>query len=168
MKTRNIILRKEFIGLCCFVLLFTTSQLLTASSLRSRYGGVGQSNVKRVQNGIHLEIGTLNVMVQFYADTTVRVVKWLPTGKPEKKSLVVITNSLPDMNLGIQESSGAVNLASGKLTVRISKSNGEIQYFTHDDKIILEEQGRVIIKPVLAVSKGRSIRRSSVFSRISG
>jgi len=147
MKTRNIIL-------CCFVLFFTTSQCLAA-----------QSNVKRVQNGVHLEIGTLNVMVQFYADNTVRVVKWLPTGKPEKKSLVVIQNILPDMNLGFQESSGAVNLASGKITMRISKSNGEIQYFTHDDKIILEEQGRVIIKPVLS-GYGSALRRDE--SRVEG
>ena len=123
---------------------------------------LGQSKIQRVQNGVHLEIGALNVMVQFYAETAVRVVKWLPTGTPEKKSLVVIQNILPDMNLGFQESDGAVNLASGKLTVRISKSNGEIQYFTHDDKIILEEQGRVIIKPVLGRVEGTEYK--TVFS----
>jgi alpha-D-xyloside xylohydrolase len=130
MKTQNIIL-------CCFVLFFTTGGLCTA-----------QQKVERIRNGVLLKTGTLNVKVQFYSDDTVRVVKWLPGGTDEKKSLVVIQSTLPGVNIGLQESSEFFNLSSGKITVQISKSNGQIQYLTIDSKVILAEQGQAIIKPV--------------------
>src|SRR4030043_190452 len=128
------------------IFLFSLVPLLLVfqySSGQSRFVGI-----QRIRNGAQLKTGTVNVRVQFYSDTTVRVVKWLPGGTDEKKSLVVIQSDLPDMNLGFQESSESFNLSSGKVTVQASKSNGEIQYLTHENKIILKEQGQAMIWPV--------------------
>ena len=100
---------------------------------------------KRIQNGVQLNTGKLNVKVQFYADDQVRVVKWLPGGTPEKASLVVIQTNLPDLNIQFQENAGTITLASGKITLQLSKSDGAIQYLTADNQTILKEQGGAII-----------------------
>jgi alpha-D-xyloside xylohydrolase len=112
------------------------------------YCSLGQATIQRIPNGAQLQTDKLYVKVQFYAEDIVRVVKWLPNRTPEKKSLIVIQESLPDLNLGFREISEAILLASEKIALQISKNNGEIQYLTHNNKIILKEQGKAIITPV--------------------
>ncbi|HEY5505795.1 MAG TPA: TIM-barrel domain-containing protein, partial [Sedimentisphaerales bacterium] len=104
--------------------------------------------VKHVQNGVELKAGKLNVKVQFYADDTVRVIKWLPGGTSEKTSLVVIQTNLPDLNIHFQENAKTITLDSGKITLQLSKSDGAIQYLTTDSHVILKEQGGAMIAPV--------------------
>ena len=104
--------------------------------------------VQRIQNGVQLQAGKLNVKVQFYADDRVRVVKWAPGGTPKKASLVVIQTNLPDLNIQFQENAGTVTLASAKIIVQLSESDGAIQYLTADNQSILKEQGGAIIEPV--------------------
>ena len=60
--------------------------------------GQTPSHVKRIQNGVELKTGRLNVRVQFYADDCVRVLKWVAGGTSEKASLIVIQTNLPDLN----------------------------------------------------------------------
>ena len=104
--------------------------------------------VQRIQNGVQLYAGKQNVRVQFYADDQVRVVKWAPGGTPKKSSLVVIQTNLPDLNIQFQENAGTITLASGKITLQLSESDGDIQYLTADNQVILKEQGGAIIEPV--------------------
>jgi alpha-D-xyloside xylohydrolase len=104
--------------------------------------------VQCIQNGVQLNTAALNVKVQFYADDMVRVVKWLPGGTSEKPSLVVIQTNLPDLNIQLQENAKTITLASGKITLQLSKSDGAIQYLTADNHVILKEQGGAIIAPV--------------------
>ena len=104
--------------------------------------------VQRIPNGVQLNTAVLNVRVQFYADDTVRVIKWLPGGTSEKSSLVVIQTNLPDLNIHFQENAKTITLGSGKITLQLSKSDGAIQYLTTNNHIILKEQGGGIIAPV--------------------
>ena len=104
--------------------------------------------VQRIQNGVQLNTAALNVKVQFYADDTVRVIKWLPGGTSEKSSLVVIQTNLPDLDIHFQENAKTITLGSGKITLQLSKSDGAIQYLTTDNHVILKEQGGGIIAPV--------------------
>ena len=103
---------------------------------------------QRIQNGVQLNTAALNVKVQFYADDIVRVVKWLPGGTSEKSSLVVIQTNLPALDIHFQENAATIILASGKITVQLSKSDGAIQYLASDNQIILKEQGQAAITPV--------------------
>jgi len=104
--------------------------------------------VQRIQNGVQLNTAALNVKVQFYADDTVRVVKWLPGGTSEKSSLVVIQTNLPALNIQVEENAKTITLGSGKITLQLSKSDGAIQYLTGDNRVILQEQGETMITPV--------------------
>ena len=104
--------------------------------------------VQHVQNGVQWEAGKLNVKVQFYADDIVRVLKWGPGGTPAKASLVVIQTNLPDLNIKVDEGADAITLASGKLKLQLSKSDGAIQYLDANNQVILKEQGPADITPV--------------------
>ena len=107
-----------------------------------------QPAVQHIQNGVQLNAGKLNVKVQFYADDRVRVVKWVSGGTPDKASLVVIQTNLPDLNIRFEENADTITLASTKVTLQLSKSDGAIQYLTADNQNILKEQGGAVIEPV--------------------
>jgi alpha-D-xyloside xylohydrolase len=107
-----------------------------------------KSQILKIQNGVVLKTAHLNISVQFYADDMVRVIKWLPQGTPDKKSLVVIQKDTPKLNIAFQDNPDSVTLSSEKLTLRLSKTDGSIEYLTADKKIILKEQGKALITPV--------------------
>jgi alpha-D-xyloside xylohydrolase len=104
--------------------------------------------VQRVQNGVQLVTAALNVKVQFYSDDIVRVMKWVTGGTSEKSSLIVIQTNLPALDIRFQEDADIITLGSGKLTLKLSKSDGSIRYLTADNRPILQEQGEAIITPV--------------------
>ena len=106
------------------------------------------SQVQRIQNGAQLATGDLNVKVQFYADNIVRVLKWRTGGTSQKASLVVIQTNAPKLNIGFQEDGRRFTLFSGKITLRVSESDGSIQYLTGDGQPILKEQGAPAIDPI--------------------
>jgi hypothetical protein len=84
------------------------------------------ARTESVRNGATVKVPGLFVQVQFYGDSTVRVLKWLPKGSPAKKSLVVIQNELPELKLQSKETSSALSLSSKTMTVRISKRDGSV------------------------------------------
>src|SRR5271157_5612396 len=80
--------------------------------------------VQRIRNGVRLTTGDLNVKVQFYADGTVRVVKWPIGGTSEKTSLSVIQKDVPDLNVSFGESGEDITLGSGQVKLLLKKSDG--------------------------------------------
>jgi alpha-D-xyloside xylohydrolase len=103
---------------------------------------------QRVQNGVQLNTGKLNVKVQFYADNVVRVVKWAPGGTSEKTGLVVIQTNLPDLNIRVHEYAELLTLRSGKLILQLSKIDGSVQYLSGNGLPIVKELGEAVIAPV--------------------
>jgi alpha-D-xyloside xylohydrolase len=105
-------------------------------------GSQTSPGVQHIRNGVQLNAGDLNVRVQFYSESTVRVVKWPAAGKPDKLSLSVIQKDVPELGVRFEESAGAVTLSSAKLKVRLNKSDGTIQYLASDGRTVLKEQGK--------------------------
>ena len=103
--------------------------------------------IERIQNGVQLRTGDLNVKVQFYAEGIVRVVKWPAGGTSEKLSLSVLKKALPDLDVHVEENAAGVTLSYGHVKLRISKSDGSIQYLDSGDHTLLREQGRAIFTP---------------------
>ena len=103
--------------------------------------------IQRIRNGVQLTAGSLNVRVQFYSDSTIRVVKWPVGGTPEKVSLSVIQKDVPDLSLRFEESAAAVTLSSDQVRLQVSKSDGAIRYLASDGRTVLEEQGRAAFAP---------------------
>ena len=118
---------------------FTTAALVLCLSVCSAQ--------TRVRNGVQVAAGDLNVRVQFYAEGTVRVVKWPAGGTFTKFSLSVNQKDLPDLSLRFDETATAVTVGSSQVTAQIAKSDGTVRYLATDGKTVLEEQGRPTFKP---------------------
>jgi alpha-D-xyloside xylohydrolase len=136
--------------LCCVFGLSVSSAFCQVSS--STANGAAHlkqplPEVQRIQNGTQFKAGELNVRIQFYSGDTVRVVKWLASGTPEKASLVVIRKDLPKLSIRVQESAGTITMSSGRVTLHVSKNDGAIRFLTSDNRTILEEQGEAILTP---------------------
>jgi alpha-D-xyloside xylohydrolase len=113
-----------------------------------------------VRNGAVVKTAGLNVQVQFHAEGTVRVLKWLPQGRPAKKSLVVIQDQLPDMKLEQQDSPSSLVLVSQALKVTISKQDGSVAFHKPSGEILLKEAGKAALTPVeYSKDKGYSLRQ---------
>jgi alpha-D-xyloside xylohydrolase len=103
--------------------------------------------VQRIQNGIQLTAGNLNVKVQFYAEGTVRILKWPTGGTSEKLSLSVVQKDLPQLDLQIDEGPANVTLTSAQVKLLVSKTDGSIQFLDRDGRTVLNEQGRAAFTP---------------------
>jgi alpha-D-xyloside xylohydrolase len=100
---------------------------------------------ERIQNGVQVTAGDLNVRVQFYSQSTIRVVKWLARGTSEKTSLSVIQKDLPELSLRLEPSTASLAISSDQITVQVG-SDGTIQYLA-GNRTVLKEQGRPVFTP---------------------
>ncbi len=120
--------------------------ITTALLACSQCGQPGKTT--SIQNGLQLETKNLNVRVQFHAGNIARVVKWRPESSPEKVSLMVIRDSLPQIPIDIKDNRNTVVLKTGQMTLKLSKRDGHIEYFTADGQIILKETKNTVIDPL--------------------
>jgi alpha-D-xyloside xylohydrolase len=104
--------------------------------------------VKSIKNGIQLKTDQLNVTVQFYSNSIVRVVKWLPSAEPDTMSLVVKNKNLPELAISQSENDSAVIISSDNLNVSISKKDGCVRYYQKDNSTLLQETGKADIQPI--------------------
>jgi alpha-D-xyloside xylohydrolase len=118
------------------------------SSCRKESAALRQAGVQHIPNGIQIKTAGMNIQAQFYADDTVRIVKWQPDGTPDKESLVVLQKDLPTLKLSLQETPEAVILSSPKLSVRVSRVDGAVEYGATDGRVLLKEQGKAVIVPI--------------------
>ena len=104
-------------------------------------------NVVRIQNGVQLTSGDVNVKAQFYAEGIVRVVKWPAGGTGEKSSLSVLPHALPRLDVHVEVGKDEVTLSYGQIKLLLSGSDGAIQYFDSGNRTILKERGRPSFAP---------------------
>ena len=108
-----------------------------------------KTEIKPVHNGIQFITKEINMSVAFYTEDIVRIVKWLPGGTPEKTSLSVIIDTIPEISIDIQEKADHVLLKSPKLLVKLFRDDGHLQFISPDDSIILSETGMPEFSPVV-------------------
>ena len=124
-----------------------------------------QSEVKMITNGIELNTGSLNLKVRFYDDNIVRVTKWCRGGSYKKLSLSVETDSVRGLDLKREESGNSLMLSSSKVTLRISKADGRIEFLTPGRDNILKETGNTSFTPIVYNSdSGFSVRQEFTLS----
>ncbi len=117
-------------------------------SCRKESAALRLAGGQRIPNGIAIKTAGMNLRVQFYADDTVRIIKWPLNGSPDKNSLVVIQKDLPPLKLSIQEAPEAVILSSPKLSVKVSRTDGAVEYRAADSRVLLKEKGQAALTPI--------------------
>lgn len=108
---------------------------------------------QRIQNGIEITAGDLNVRVQFYSSDTVRVLKWTKGGTPEKKSLSVLQTAIPAIKVRTDDSDSETVLSSDHIRVQVDKSDGSVAFYTLDNRTLVREQGKAMFTPA-EIEKG--------------
>ncbi len=93
-----------------------------------------------VKNGIQLESDDLNVKIQFYTENIVRVTKWHEDGKEDKKSLSVIKEEIPELNINREDKGDIFIVNSEKIKLIIKKNTGQITYLNATGDNILKEK----------------------------
>lgn len=115
---------KKFYSFCLIVLL---GSLVACSGPK----------VTDIQNGVQIKTDSALVQVQFYKDNIVRVMK--TPNSLEKNSLMVIVDSLPQVDFKVSSSKKIVTLESKELTVEICTKTGAITYIQKGNQILKEK-----------------------------
>lgn len=127
----------------------TFHALLVTAVLIAFQASVPVSADGKIPNGVQIRAGELNIKAQFYADDTVRVVKWVSGGSPEKEQNLVVIKAMPDtLDVAVLEDDDSVRLSTGALNVAISKKTGSVRYSRPDGTVMLQEHGRASFTPV--------------------
>ncbi|HTP85346.1 MAG TPA: TIM-barrel domain-containing protein [Bryobacteraceae bacterium] len=101
----------------------------------------------RIPNGVQLSTEKMNVKVQFYSPTTVRVLKWTAAGKPDKLSLSVIQKDVPNLSIAVSKTPASVTLASAWVEVEINTADGTVRFLDVTGRAVLAEQGAATFAP---------------------
>ncbi|MBN1782916.1 DUF5110 domain-containing protein [bacterium] len=102
---------------------------------------------ERIGNGALVKTGNLNISIRFHAENIVHVMKWPPDGTGEKRSLIVIQDSLPPVPVDVKTARGSVVISSPALSVRVSARDGSVR-FLDGDRTVLREKGAPGFEPV--------------------
>jgi alpha-D-xyloside xylohydrolase len=101
-----------------------------------------------IPNGATVSTRTLHVQVQFLGDHIVHIVKWHPLGLPTNKSMVVILNKLPAVDLNSQDLPKQIILRSPSLIVTVSKEDGAVTFTKASGDPLVKEIGNALLVPV--------------------
>jgi alpha-D-xyloside xylohydrolase len=108
-----------------------------------------KGNIEKIKNGVLINAENLNVRIQFYGENMVRIIKYPKNGSSFKKSLSVIFDSIPTLNIETSEKENEIFISSSSLKLKISKNNGKIEFLNNKDENILKENGMTSFKPVV-------------------
>lgn len=116
--------------------------LLVALNLLPALG----QNYRKVSTGIEVELPTMEIKLQFFNQSTVRVQKSVSGWKYIKNSLAVTTHPQKE-NYSLKEVGNDLQIATSSIVITINKANGEITYSTKEGKSLLSENGAGTLTP---------------------
>ncbi len=109
--------------------------------------GCGEQSYEKTALGIKTTIDSTVVEVQFYSPEIVRVVKYLPGQKIDKKSLSVVKQA-GEAAFSVNESDTIIAIVTEALTVNVNKISGAVSYMSAEGKMLLTEKpGSSTFKP---------------------
>lgn len=95
----------------------------------------------KTNQGINLQTNALQIDLQFYSPSTVRVVKY-PLGKSFVKESLSVVKSPDAVRFKITETADQVQLMSSELTVSVDKSSALIYFSRNNESLLVEKAVR--------------------------
>lgn len=125
--------------------------------------------VEKTDLGLKTRINAMDVEIQFYSPTTVRVIK-SPEGKTVTKNSLSVIKKPQTAKFAVSQKNGLISLKSEKLKVNIDTKSGKITYATVGGKLLLSEleNGASFTDFNDAGSKTYTIKQSFVFDKEEG
>ncbi|MEJ5352502.1 MAG: glycoside hydrolase family 31 protein [Melioribacteraceae bacterium] len=94
---------------------------------------------KKIEYGISAEINSIQVNIQFYNPSTVRIVKSPKNTSCSEKSLSVVSTP-KKIDFTIKQLKDKLIVKSKNIQVNLNLTNGRISFFTPDNKLLLNEK----------------------------
>jgi alpha-D-xyloside xylohydrolase len=139
------------------------SSLITVNSVAQN-----KIDLKQIKNGMELKTRDLNVKVQFYTSDIVRITKWAHTGNSKKLSLSVI-KSPDNVKMKTENNNDAVLISSPRITIKVLKENGNVEFFNPNGNTILKEKDKPLFSPVVYFAdSGFTIKQSFQLTKDEG
>jgi alpha-D-xyloside xylohydrolase len=109
-----------------------------------------KTEVRPIPNGVELALADLTVRVQFYADNTIRATK-RPAGREaaERPSFCVVRGPASGLDIRTEDKGGSIVLRSEAASVKISKSDGRVEFLGPDGRVRLAEKGGPGFEPAV-------------------
>jgi alpha-D-xyloside xylohydrolase len=108
-----------------------------------------KGKLEKIKNGVQINSDEVNLKIQFYTDDIVRIIKYPKNGTADKKTLSVIMDSIPALDIDISEKDNEIFLSSATVKLKISKDNGRIEFLNKMNESVLKETGNSKFTPVV-------------------
>lgn len=119
------------LSLKLFILL--TLLLIYARKLRAQH-------YEETPQGIKTTINSVEVQVQFYSPSTIRVLK-SPSGWKYTKESLSVTKKPETIKLSVTRQDNNLRLKSNRMEVLVDLQSGKISFLDHKGKVLLNEKG---------------------------
>lgn len=106
---------------------FTQKALLLAMAITLQFGSLAAQKFSSIQNGIQFKVQSVQVEVQFYSPSAVRVVKY-PEGTILKKESLSVIKKPEAVSLSQQTTNNKVELKSPQIVVAADLQTGKISF----------------------------------------
>src|SRR6185295_19427361 len=96
-------------------------------------------NLQKTDLGIKTVINSTAVEIQFYAPSTVRIVK-SPSGRSYTKESLSVIKQPQKTTINIKQQGDLLNLTSEKLRIVLNVKSGDLAYYTKVGNLLLKEK----------------------------
>ena len=124
---------------------------------------VGTMSAKQ-ENAVTQQVGNLQVKVEFYSPTIVRVLKTEVGSKVDKKSYSVILKPEQMKNLKTVKTADGYEISSPYIKVDFNRQTGEIRFFDAQGKALLSDAKTTLEKRSDEANKGNGASSKPSFS----
>ena len=101
----------------------------------------------KTPGGIKAQIDSIEIEINYYTPSTVRVVK-KPINKANTDPSLSVIATPEKMSLNVKKTGDKVDISSSRLRSSLNLANGEISFFTNEGKKLLAEKDNAILIPV--------------------
>ena len=101
------------------------------------YSALGQAYQKK-ERGIIAQSNSIQIEIEFFSPSIVRVIKW-PAGTSFSKESLSVTKTPQSTPFRVTQQGDELSLRSNQLLVRLNTSNGQVSFYTSNGKALLRE-----------------------------
>ncbi|MFN8207932.1 MAG: glycoside hydrolase family 31 protein [Bacteroidales bacterium] len=101
-------------------------------------GTATAQEIIKTELGIKTEINSVQVELQFYSSSIVRIIKY-PAGATFNKESLSVIKSPGETTISIKQKDDLIEIKTGKLTVQLYSANGKLA-FLQNEKVLLSEK----------------------------
>ncbi|SKB31876.1 glycoside hydrolase family 31 protein [Alkalitalea saponilacus] len=94
---------------------------------------------QETETGVVVHCNSMQVEIQFFSNSIVRVIKW-PEGTNFKKESLSVVKSPESISLDISSENDLISLQSDDLTVNLNTNNGQVSFYKNNGKALLKEK----------------------------